>query len=181
MIRAPICFSAVLVLAGCQATGSGSLHESAVEARQAVPRQSLSEAARVERCVATRDRYGELEESGDATANFEMAELYDVGCAVPHDPFRAYALYKAAAEAGHGKAALRLAHFLAGGKGIAGDWDESLFWFGVADRSGELTRLERRMMTWTTNRMERRLLERGQGDRIAEANTRAQEWSAAAD
>ncbi|MCR9071349.1 MAG: hypothetical protein NXI18_06475 [Alphaproteobacteria bacterium] len=110
-----------------------------------------------------------------------MAELYDVGCAVPHDPFRAYALYKAAAEAGHGKAALRLAHFLAGGKGIAGDWDESLFWFGVADRSGELTRLERRMMTWTTNRMERRLLERGQGDRIAEANTRAQEWSAAAD
>lgn len=65
---------------------------------------------------------GELAASGDATANFVLANLFWTGTIVGQDPVRGRELFEVAASLGHGQANLYVSNFLA--NGIAGkrDW-----------------------------------------------------------
>jgi TPR repeat protein len=57
-----------------------------------------------------------------------------VGAAPDHR--EAMKWYKAAADQGHARAAMGIAHLYAQGLGIAADPVEAYFWYGVAARSG---------------------------------------------
>lgn len=76
-----------------------------------------------------------LAEAGDASAQFNLALLYDTGRGVERDTARAAAWYRRAAEQGLAAAQYNLAAALQRGRGVPRDQGEALFWLDVASRA----------------------------------------------
>lgn len=118
---------------------------------------SPAEADRVAHCVVLRDRYEGPAERGDIEASFQMAELYDVGCAMSYrpsyahlgykyaaerDPRRAADQFRQACEADHKYACRDLARLYESGTGVDRDRERAEALFRRACRLGPETACE---------------------------------------
>jgi hypothetical protein len=77
--------------------------------------------------------------AGNAEARYHLGMLYNNGIGVPRDPRRAFAFFRAAAEAGDPLGAYKLGCYYAGqfgGEAVAPDEGEALRWKLVAARAG---------------------------------------------
>jgi TPR repeat protein len=73
---------------------------------------------------------------GDAAAENNVGQLYEVGRGVPANGAEAFAWYKRAAEAGLGRAQVNLARCYIEGRGTAPDRAAATLWLDRAQKQG---------------------------------------------
>jgi len=87
---------------------------------------------------------------GNATAQFDLAQLYRLGRGIPADPHLAFTWYEKAAGQGHGYAQYNLAVMYEFGEGTPQDLAQARAWYGraaaqnIAGSRAALQRLDRK-------------------------------------
>ena len=81
-----------------------------------------------------------LAEQGDATAQFKLGVIYDIGAGVPQDDGQAAMWYRMAAEQGIAAAQRNLASMYANGRGVSRDYRQAASWCRKAAQQGSAFR-----------------------------------------
>jgi TPR repeat protein len=76
-------------------------------------------------------------EQGDATAQFELGNLYSSGRGVPKDFAQAAACYRKAAEQGHVRAQSSMGNLYLSGQGVPRDFAQAAAWYRKAAEQGD--------------------------------------------
>lgn len=116
--------------------------------------------------AAAQKQFREASERGDATAQYNLALMYDSGKDIPQDDAEALKWYLEAAKQGHAAAQynLSMVHFF--GKGVPQDYVTAYKWIILADSHGE---------EHATNAM-LKLAEKMSHEQIDRAQKAAQAW-----
>ncbi len=107
-----------------------------------------------------------LAEQGDATAQFNLALMYDSEQGAIHDYKQAFNWYKKAAEQGDVKAQVNLGEMYKNGQGVTQDYIEALKWFNISSANGKSISITH--INYITKKMTQ--------EQIAEAQKLAREW-----
>ncbi|MBI5430254.1 MAG: sel1 repeat family protein [Nitrosomonadales bacterium] len=113
-------------------------------------------------------KFKPLAERGQVEALFNLGVMYRQGQGVQQDEKEAGILFEKAAEQGHVEAQQNLGFKYAKGLGVERDWVQADKWFSIAAASGKETALNNKKVIEVHMPPEK----------IAEANTLAQEWLA---
>lgn len=128
-------------------------------------------------CRVIRATNEPLADQGDLEALYQMARLYETGCAVPYRLSYAYLNYKYAAERGHSRSALQLGNFYLGKGSIRRTWDKALFWFAVAEREPGLTSSDRAQIGYSRRIFLNYTLDGNGSERMKRAEEKAAAWT----
>jgi TPR repeat protein len=90
--------------------------------------------------------YQQAARAGDAAAQNNLAELYEIGRGVAADPAQALDWYRKAAEAGFAPGQFNLGRLYAAGAGVPRDYAEARKWLEQAERGGVAT--ARTLLDW---------------------------------
>jgi hypothetical protein len=90
--------------------------------------------------------YQQAARAGDAAAQNNLAELYELGRGVAVDPAQALHWYRKAAEAGFAPGQFNLGRLYAAGAGVPRDYAEARKWLEQAERGGVAT--ARTLLDW---------------------------------
>jgi TPR repeat protein len=85
---------------------------------------------------AARRRLVELGDSGNATAQFKLGQMFEFGVGVPEDAVAAVSWYRRAAEQGDREAQYSLGHMFDLGQGVTRDSAQAIIWYKRAADQG---------------------------------------------
>ena len=112
-------------------------------------------------------------EQGDATAQFNLALMYEIGKGVPQDYAQALKWYRKAAEQGNAKAQNNLALMYAKGQGVPQDYVQAHKWFNLAAAGAT----DKEVRDRATNNRDT-VAAKMNSTQVAEAQKLAREWKA---